>query len=167
MSNELIHGMAASAAQCALNITLGETMLDANVFLAAVIAMLINLDRFGSMSISWNNSGSNAEKRSPIGHSIGLAIIWIYVGYVILRSLDAYLGIAYDPATFAAIILAYTTHLALDHMDGGIYHLPRSMDIPSWLRPIIPGRDRYWPAWNDRSSKHRNLYTTKPQSSSQ
>ena len=149
MSNELIHGMAASAAQCALNLILERPILDANVFLAAIIAMLINLDRFGSIPTSKINGNNNAEKRSPIGHSIGFAMIWIYVGYVILRSLDMYLGMAYDHATFAAIILAFATHLALDHMDGGIYHLPRTMDILSWLRPTIPGRNQYWPAWSD------------------
>ncbi len=150
MSNELIHGMAASAAQCALNLILERPMLDANVFLAAIIAMLINLDRFGGMSTFKINGSNNVEKRSPIGHSIGFAMIWIYVGYVILRSMDTYLGMTYDHATFVAIILAYTTHLALDHLDGGIYHLPRTMDVPSWFKPTIPGRNIYWPAWTGR-----------------
>ncbi|MCK4757423.1 MAG: hypothetical protein KAS67_03125, partial [Thermoplasmata archaeon] len=61
MSNELTHAFAASASQCALNLLIGAPVLDHNVFIAAILAMAINLDRFGP----------GESNRSPIGHSIG------------------------------------------------------------------------------------------------
>ena len=147
MSNELTHALAASAMQCTLNLMMGEPVFNVNVFLAAVLAMVINLDRFGGMA-SNGSSKSQMSKRSPIGHSIGFGMIWIYLSYLIIRSLDAYTNIRLDPALVIVVISAVSTHLFLDHLDGGIYGIPMNTDPSTWFRKHIPGEKKVWPAWS-------------------
>lgn len=126
-------------------------MIDTNVFIAAILAMAINLDRFGS-GVS-NHSRSPTHNRSPIGHSIGFAIIWIYLGFCLLYIAESIWAIPFDTGMFLALISAYWTHLFLDHIDGGIYSLPRTLEPGNWLRKSIAGSILHWPAWN-RLSTH-------------
>ena len=149
MSNELTHALAASAMQCTLNLLMGEPVFNVNVFLAAILAMFINLDRFGGMVNSGNESHtSRMNKRSPIGHSVGSGLIWMYLSYLVIHSLNAYTNIRLDPALVIVAISAISTHLFLDHLDGGIYGIPTSTDPSTWFRKHIPGEEKTWPAWS-------------------
>ena len=105
MSNELTHALAASAMQCTLNLMMGEPVFNVNVFLAAVLAMAINLDRFGGMTDNGNRGSiSKMSRRSPIGHSVGSGLIWIYLAYLILQSLNAYTNIHLDNGIIIVVI---------------------------------------------------------------
>ena len=149
MSNELTHALAASAMQCTLNLLMGEPVFNANVFLAAVLAMVINLDRFGGSASSGNGSHtSRMSKRSPIGHSVGSGFIWIYLTYLIIQSLNAYTNISLDHSLVIVVISAISSHLFLDHLDGGIYGIPTNTDPSTWFRKHIPGEKKAWPAWS-------------------
>ncbi len=157
MSNELTHALAASTMQCILNLMMGEPVFNVNVFLAAVLAMIINLDRFGYVTSSGNSSfKSRMDRRSPIGHSIGIGLIWIYLSYLIIQFLNAYVDLGLDPAMTITVISAFATHLLLDHLDGGIYSIPTNTDPSTWFKKHIPGEKKTWPAWagtNTRSIK--------------
>jgi len=152
MSNELTHALAASAMQCTLNLMMGESVFNANVFLAAVLAMVINLDRFGGSASSGNGTHrSRMSSRSPIGHSVGSGLIWIYLSYLFIQSLNAYADVRLDHTLVIVVISAISTHLFLDHMDGGIYLIPTNTDPSTWFKKHIPGEKKTWPAWSGSS----------------
>ena len=149
MSNELTHALAASAMQCTLNLMMGGSVFNVNVFLAAVLAMLIDLDRFGGSASSGNGSHTSPmSRRSPIGHSMGSGFIWIYLSYLLIQLLNAYTNIKLDHGIVIAVISAISTHLFLDHLDGGIYLMPVIATPSTWLRKHIPGDKKAWPAWS-------------------
>ncbi|MCK5038375.1 MAG: hypothetical protein KAS16_04695 [Thermoplasmata archaeon] len=151
MSNELTHALAASAMQCTLNLMMGGSVFNVNVFLAAVLAMAINLDRFGP--------GEN--RRSPIGHSMGSGFIWIYLSYLLIQFLDAYMNIRLDHGIVIAVISAFATHLFLDHLDGGIYLMPVNTAPSTWLRKHMPGEKKAWPAWSVSNNTIKSGATVK------
>ncbi len=139
MSNNLTHGIAGSVLMAAVNAVFGLPILGLNIFIAGILAMLINLDRIGGAS----------GKRSPIGHSVASAAAFVYLAYCAMHVAQMF-GLM-GPETAGAILLAvvcgYSSHLALDAVSGeGIYLLPTSRKSSkcwnNWLRISMGGVSR-------------------------
>ena len=144
MANELTHALFSAAVMALLNPILGLEVIDWNVFIAGIAGMLFNLDRV-DLSIG---------RRSPVGHSIGFAVLWIYVAGVISYLICIFSGLGVW--TCALIVLALTvgaiTHLLLDSVTGRqIYTIPNNLKPGSWLVKVDDGSDRFWGAWGRTS----------------
>lgn len=140
MSNNLTHALAAAAMQCAFNVILDQPIIGLNIFVAGILAMLINLDRIDGMS----------GKHSPLGHSIGFGLIWIYVAVCV-----TYLAYAFDLLAghavlglFTAVVSAYVTHLLLDAFtEEGIFSFPNLGKFGQLFKASDSNYIREWEAW--------------------
>jgi len=145
MANELTHALFSAAVMALLNPLMGLEVIDWNVFLAGIAGMLFNLDRI-DLSIG---------RRSPLGHSVGFAILWIYVAGVIAYIVCLFSGIPVWTCVLIVIALAVgaLTHLLLDSVTGRqIYTIPKNFKLGSWLVKVDNGSDRFWGAWGRTSS---------------
>ena len=130
MANELTHALFAGAVMAALNPIFGLDVIGWNVFLAGMVAMLLNLDRVETA----------VGKRSPAGHSIVFILILLYILgcaiylFCVLTGTSLLVG-----GTLAlAIAVGEFTHLFLDALTGSIFTFPKDLKMRSWLRPHAP-----------------------------
>lgn len=141
MTNELTHALFAGAVMAVVNPLIGMDVIGWNVFLAGMVGMLLNLDRMEAAG----------GKRSPIGHSVGFCLIWVYLAaivsylYCIMTGIDFILvGVI-----TLAVAIGLFTHLLLDALSGEhIYTIPTNANPVSWLSRTDVKFDRFWGAWN-------------------
>jgi hypothetical protein len=141
MTNELSHALFAGAVMAAVNPLLGLEVIGWNVFLAGIVGMLLNLDRVevaGGM-------------RSPIGHSVGFCLIWVYVVGIVTYVYCVITGapLILMGAITLAVGIGLFTHLLLDALSGRhIFTIPNNTRLGSWFSKTDTGSDRFWGAWS-------------------
>lgn len=132
-----------------LNPLFGLPVIGWNVFLAGAVGMLLNLDRVELAG----------GKRSPVGHSVGFVLIWLYlvacVSYIFCIITGASLMLM--GALTLAVAVGLFTHLLLDAITGQhIFTFPTNLSPKSWLNKMDDRFDRFWGAWGRaKSSKLR------------
>ena len=141
MTNELTHALFAGAVMAVVNPFIGMDVIGWNVFLAGMVGMLLNLDRMEAAG----------GRRSPIGHSVGFCLVWVYlaaiVAYVFCMATGT--GLFLVGSITLATGIGLFTHLLLDALSGDhIYTLPRNVKLGSWLARTDVNYDRFWGAWN-------------------
>ena len=129
MAIELTHALFAGAVMAALNPLFGLDVIGWNVFLASMVAMLLNLDRVETA----------VGRRSPVGHSIVFILILLYI-----MGCAIYL---FCVLTGTSLLIGTFTHLFLDALTGSIFTFPKDLKMRSWLRPVDTGFDRFWDPW--------------------
>jgi hypothetical protein len=140
VANELSHALFAAAIMALVNPLLGEPVVSWNLFLAGIAAMLPNLDR----------SDLPPSKGSPFGHSLGFALLFVYLGAVACYLGCLFLGVGVGTwiLVIAAVTVALLTHMLLDWACGDvIYFLPRNARPSTWLKRVAEDQERFWPAW--------------------
>lgn len=108
------------------------------IFLAGLLSIIIDLDIGFPYSVN-----------TPFAHSIFFAILWIYVGVIVLSLLNYISLISFDCLieTSLALLSAYSTHLIIDAFTQGIYTFPRDLRIRDWLHPTPKGSNAAWENW--------------------
>jgi hypothetical protein len=123
-----------------LNAVLGLDPISWNVFLAAMVAMMLDVDM----------GDSRVAKGSPLGHSLGWGLVIVYL-----------VGIAaYGSIVFFGVLPLVAIHLTLgvgigvlghfiaDLATGrAVYTFPRNLDIHGWFTNCDSGSSRFWGAW--------------------
>ena len=138
IGNLLTHCLAAAAFQCALGALFHFPFISIGIFLAGLLSIIIDLDVELPYSI-----------KTPFAHSVLFAIIWIYVGVIVLSLLNYTSLITFDCLieNSLALVSAYSTHLLIDAFTEGIYTFPRDLRIKDWLHPLPKGSSIAWENW--------------------
>lgn len=141
MAGLLSHSLAAMAFCALLRAVFGLPAISYGIFVAGIIAMLIELDL----------DELSPNKRTPIAHSVMFGLIWIGVISTLVWVLTISASISTRNALelTLAIVSAYTTHLAIDSFTiEGIYTFPKGLDIKRWIKGLSKGDRECWEYWN-------------------
>lgn len=146
MAGLLAHCLAAMAFQAFLGAAFGLPAISYGIFVAGLLAMLIELDL----------DELSPNKRSPIGHSVLFGLIWVSLFSILVWLLAIALvlssGVAMELTL--AVISAYTIHLAIDSFTKeGIYTFPKSPEIKRWVTGLSRGDSVCWEYWHVLENK--------------
>jgi hypothetical protein len=126
----------------------GEPSISTGMFIAGLLAMLIELDY---AELSQNH-------RTPIGHSLIFGIVWILAGWAIISGL-IFVDLISSDLTLEltlSLVSAFATHLIIDSFTReGIYTFPISLDPKRWLNPLPEGDDVCWKYWGQFPNDER------------
>ena len=150
MANQLTHALSAAAAMALINPFIGIEPVSWNIFLAAMIGMLMNLDCGDCRSF----------QGSPICHSLGCGIFLAYLGFIAAFLAYAFVGWSLIVCmTFAlAVAVGIIMHLAAEFFTGQqILTIPRDLNILGWLNKYHGKSERFWSSWGRARLKGNGL----------
>ena len=136
MTNQLTHALLAGALIALINPLLGIQVISWNVFLAGIVAMLLDMDM--------------SEKTGPICHSLGFATAAVYVTGMVSFAFCALTGtpLFYAGLMVLTVAVGLFSHLCLDVLTGEqVYTFPRNLEPSSWFSKVDVKFDRFWGAW--------------------
>ncbi|MEW5761191.1 MAG: metal-dependent hydrolase [Candidatus Thermoplasmatota archaeon] len=121
MAGLLAHCLAAIVFQAFLGKLFGYNFISNGIFIAGLIAMLIDIDHIDL-----------PPYRTPYTHSVLFSFVWIYAIWFIALILNFQVF----EMTLSAIS-AFFTHLVIDaNTKGGIYIYPHTKDYRQWFVPL-------------------------------
>ena len=140
MANQLTHALSAAAAMAMINPLIGMEPVSWNIFLAAMVGMLMNLDC----------SDCRISRGSPVCHSLGAGLGIVYIAVMVIYFGYAFIG--YELLTGMIIALALAvgvlTHLMAEFASGQqIFTIPINLKVEGWLRKYDATSDRFWASW--------------------
>ena len=140
MSNQLTPALLAAAFTAMLNLAVGTEPVSWNIFLAAAVAITFNIDL----------ADSRVAEGTPAGHSLGIALLIIYlagmVGYILVLMRVAESGpillfvTALGIGAFAHVLAEFATGQT-------VFTFPRNLNPLSWVRETDSSSDRFWSGW--------------------
>ena len=141
MGNQLTHGLLAGAIMAIANLLLGLESISWNVFMAAIVAIALNLD----------SGDARVSEGSPLGHSLGFGIFIVYLVGTVAYLSHAFLGLL--PSIAIHIVLAVGVgvfaHLMAEIAAGEqVFILPNNLRPESWLVKSDCQSARFWSAWS-------------------
>ena len=146
MGNMLSHGLLAGALMALTNLLLGLEPMSWNVFLAGIVAILLNLD----------SGASRIAPGSPFCHSLGFGFFMLYLAGVGAYFASVFFGIGFV-ATFPwvlAIGIGIFAHLIAEAATGEpIFTVPKNLRPISWLVDCGSESTGFWCAWGRFSLK--------------
>jgi len=140
MGNLLTHGLLAAALMTAVNLILGLDAISWNVFLAAAIAIALNLDA----------GDSRISPGSPACHSLGCGIAMVYIAGVAAFLAWAFLGIpqAIVKEFLIAAAVGVLGHLIAEMATGEqVFTFPGNLKPETWSVCCDCESEKFWPAW--------------------
>lgn len=140
MANQLTHALTAAAVMAIINPVIGLDPVSWNIFLAAMVGMLMNLDC----------SDCRVFKGSPMCHSLGVGMIIVYLSAMVFYFGHAFLG--FELLTGMIIGLAMgvgvLVHLVAEFATGQqIFTFPNNLKVERWFRKVDANSDRFWASW--------------------
>jgi hypothetical protein len=133
-----------------LNAVLGLDAISWNVFLAAMIAMMLDLDM----------GNTRVAKGSPLGHSLGCGLVFVYLvgiaafGSIVFFGVLPLVAIQFTLGVGIGVLGHFIADLATGRV---VYTFPRNLDLPGWFTNFDHGSSRFWGAWGRISIGNRAL----------
>ncbi|MFO7619530.1 MAG: hypothetical protein R6W91_07775 [Thermoplasmata archaeon] len=150
MGNQLTHGLLAGAFMAIANLLLGIEPISWNVFLAAIVAISMNLD----------SGDARVSEGSPVAHSLGFGLFIIYIAGVGAYFSVALLGMPADMviALLMAVGTGVMAHLLAEIAVGErVFTFPRNLRPENWLVKCDCRSPCFWPAWSRFSLPGRHM----------
>jgi hypothetical protein len=150
MGNLLTHGLLAGAIMALVNVIIGIEPISWNVFLAAMISIILNLD----------HGGTRVAPGSPLCHSLGGGIFILYLAGALAFMAHAFLGLETSIAIslVMAIGAGILAHVLAEAANGEqVFTFPRNLRPETWLVKCDCDSQCFWPAWGRFSSGNRRL----------